>query len=280
MAGRSFNYQLVTMKTIIAPTDFTDVSLNAVNYAADMTADLNAKLILLHVVSLTAAAISEFPMAEVTYFQPGHEQELNDLKNTLLKRTNNTIQIETKHLFGNVNYELKQTCSELNPFVVVMATNSTSAADRFLFGSTTLYSVAHLQFPVMVVPDKTAYKSVKKIALATDLKGIYGVPLEDLKTITHAFNASLQVVHVQLENENPSSLITEKTLLQHRLKNLNASFENIKSDTVEKGIEKFAIENNIDLILLLPKKHGLFHRSQSKQVIFHLPVPAMTIHEE
>jgi len=34
------------MKTIIAPTDFSAVSLNAVNYAADMAQDINAELIL------------------------------------------------------------------------------------------------------------------------------------------------------------------------------------------------------------------------------------------
>ena len=37
------------MKTIIAPTDFSPISLNAVNYAADMAVSINADLSLLYV---------------------------------------------------------------------------------------------------------------------------------------------------------------------------------------------------------------------------------------
>jgi len=36
------------MQIIIAPTDFSDISLNAVNYAADMAMALHAKLLVLH----------------------------------------------------------------------------------------------------------------------------------------------------------------------------------------------------------------------------------------
>ncbi|CAN5589489.1 hypothetical protein BH10BAC3_BH10BAC3_32850 [soil metagenome] len=268
------------MKTIIAPTDFTPISLNAVDYAADMAVDLHAKLLLVHVVELTATSVSEFPMTEVTYYQVSHELELEDLKNTIVTRTKNAIEVETQHLLGNVSYEVKEICKQLNPFAVVMGTHAPGMIERFLFGSTTLYTIMHLPFPVMIVPDNAVYKPIKKIGFATDLKGIYNVPLEELKTVTRAFDASLHVIHIALENEHNTESLTEKTLLQHRLKEFHPQFYYAKSDSVEKGIEQFTIGNNIDLMLLVPKKHGLFHKSQSKQVVFHIPVPAMTIHEE
>ena len=40
------------MQTIIAPTDFSNISLNAVNYAADMAMALNANLLILHAIEL------------------------------------------------------------------------------------------------------------------------------------------------------------------------------------------------------------------------------------
>ena len=40
------------MQTIIAPTDFSDISLNAVNYAADMAIALNVNLLVLHAIEL------------------------------------------------------------------------------------------------------------------------------------------------------------------------------------------------------------------------------------
>jgi nucleotide-binding universal stress UspA family protein len=48
------------MRTIIAPTDFSAVSLNAVNYAADLAVAINAELILLHVVQIPIT-VSEIP---------------------------------------------------------------------------------------------------------------------------------------------------------------------------------------------------------------------------
>ena len=38
------------MKTILAPTDFSASSINAVNYAADMALAVNAQLILINAV--------------------------------------------------------------------------------------------------------------------------------------------------------------------------------------------------------------------------------------
>ena len=46
------------MKTILAPTDFSASSLNAVNYAADLAVSINAKLVLFHAIPFPIA-ISE-----------------------------------------------------------------------------------------------------------------------------------------------------------------------------------------------------------------------------
>jgi len=40
------------MRTIVAPTVFSSVSINALNYAADLAAAIEADLILLHVVQI------------------------------------------------------------------------------------------------------------------------------------------------------------------------------------------------------------------------------------
>ena len=268
------------MKTIIAPTDFSEVSLNAVNYAADMAAHLDAKLLLFHVATITTSAVPEFPISNVTFLNPNSERQLFELQARILKRTNNAIVVETEYVVGNVSYELKDVCSRVNPFAIVMATNSYSLVDRLLFGSTTIYSVTHLPFPVLVVPAKAIYKAVKKIGYATDLRGIYSVPLEELKTIMNAFDASLHVVHVDTGNEDASISATEKTLLQYRLKEFNISYCVIKDQSVDKGLERFADDNSIDLMLLMPKKHGFLHKSRCKQAMLHLAVPSMTIHEE
>jgi len=267
------------MKTIIVPTDFSEISLNAVNYAADMAVDINASIILLHIVEVTEPIVSEFPMTEITFHQLNRETQLNDLKSAIQQRTNNAISVETCHLVGNIVYELTGMCKRTKPFAVVMAPHVAGKLERFFFGSLTHYSATHLPCPVLAVPGKKRYTPIKKIGFATDMKGIYHIPVEAIKTITRAFKASLDLIYVGKKEEDIEISPAEKLLLKHRLRDFNPSFHFEKNDIVEKGIELFALDKNIDLVLIIPKKHGLFHRSQSKQVIFHLPVPAMSLHE-
>ena len=62
------------MRTIVAPTDFSSVSINALNYAADLAAAIEADLILLHVVQIPIT-VSEIPFTSVDYEKITEEAE-------------------------------------------------------------------------------------------------------------------------------------------------------------------------------------------------------------
>ncbi len=67
-----------SMKTIIAPTDFSDVSLNAVYYAADMASTVNANLLILHA---TEAPFSRAGISSASgYDEISTEEKLYNLK--------------------------------------------------------------------------------------------------------------------------------------------------------------------------------------------------------
>ena len=268
------------MKTIIASTDFSESSLNAVNYAADMAVDIKARLLLLHIVELPATTIAEFPVTDITFQDINRKPELVQLKSELEERVKNAIEIETLQVLGNINYELKQTCNTVHPFAVVMSTHAPGVVDRLLFGSKTMFTAKHLEFPVINVPPGAVYMPVKKIGLATDFKDIYHLPVEELKTVARVFNANLELVFVGKSESELAAVESWKTLLMNRLREFDPVFRFIKNESIDAGIEMFAKEYKIDLVMVVPKKHSIFHKSQSQQVIFHLPVPAMTLHEE
>src|SRR5690242_9121463 len=97
------------MQTIITPTDFSDVSLNAVNYAADMAMHLRVNLLVLHAV--------EIPLnVSKMYKEPDHveieaEEKLNKLKERLIKRTNGKIVVQTKRVNGLIENEIIKICA-------------------------------------------------------------------------------------------------------------------------------------------------------------------------
>jgi nucleotide-binding universal stress UspA family protein len=266
------------MKTIIAPIDFSSISYNACLYAAKMAEDIKAELILLHVMELPIA-VAEFPVSEDVFDEISMEKELNQLQTKLLAETNNKVCIHTKNILGSAEYEIKELCNQEKPFAVIMGTHSYSLLDRFLVGSTTLYSAKHLRYPVLVIPSNAIYKPIKKIALASDLKDIYEVPAHEIETIVKHFNAEFEVFYAVKNEKNLNRNTLNSLLLDHRLVNLDPQFYFVEDEDVMKGVESLAKEHNIDLVIIIPKKHGPFHKSQSRDFVFYADVPVMAIHE-
>src|SRR5690349_442537 len=101
------------MRTIIAPTDFSPISLNAVNYAADMAVATNAELLLLHVVQIPVAVI-DFPITEMEYQEITEDtsEHLAKLVDYLSVRTKDKINIHSKSVAGSVEHELEHICNE------------------------------------------------------------------------------------------------------------------------------------------------------------------------
>jgi nucleotide-binding universal stress UspA family protein len=262
------------MKTIIAPTDFSPASLNAVNYAADMAVATNASLLILHA--------SELPFdkkfsSAVDYDETEIEEKFTALKKTLLTRTGNTIKIKASQLSGIIENELIKICDYKNPFAVVMATHGASLRKLFFIGSITVYLSRNLIYPVVVVPEHVHFKPVHHIALATDLKNIDDLPIEKISAVVNAFNAKLSIIHVNSGKENFEVNSVKVHALFDYVKHLNPQFQFVYNNNVQRGIISFAKKNNIDMILTFPKKHAFFHSSESKQLIFNSPVTVMTI---
>lgn len=261
------------MDTIITPTDFSNASVNAVYYAADMAADLNLDLLVLHA---TEADVLSFSAEE----NGGNdvEEKFLQLKNALLKRTGKAIKIRFKQVPGIIENELVKICDKRHPFAVVMATHGAKTKMHFFIESITIHLSRHLKYPVIVVPENIQYRPVQKIVFATDLKEIEKLPADKIMAVVNAFKARLHVLHINTGEES----ITEKKspeaeAVKLKLKAAQPVFSVLKSKNVQRGILFFAENNNVDMIITFPKKHIFFHKSESKQVIFNSPITVMTI---
>lgn len=267
------------MKTIIAPVDFSSVSNNACLYAAKMAEDINADLVLLHVIELQFA-ISDFPVSVSDFGDISMADELKQLEESLRIATNNKINIYSENVMGSVENKISELCDLKEPFAVVMGTHSTSFIDRFLIGSTTVYSARHLRYPVLVVPVNVQYKPFKKIALATDMKNVYEMPAHELEMIVKLFNAELQVFYVAKNADERNRNSLPGMLLNNRLLSLNPQLFLVEEPDTLMGVSALVKQQDTDLLIVVPKKHGPFHKSQSKDFIFYSDVPVMALHED
>ncbi|HEX6848800.1 MAG TPA: universal stress protein [Chitinophagaceae bacterium] len=275
------------MKTIIVPTDFSPIATNAMNFAADMAVNINASIMLLHVYHVPVS-MTDVPVVLVSAdeLRKSSESKLLEIKEALTHITSGKIRIYTEARLGDVTDELEEVCKSIRPFAVIMGTRGASGVERVLFGSNTLTAIRHLTWPVIVVPPGKEYGSgIQKIGFACDFeKVVETTPIQFIKNMVKEFGAELHVLNVDYESRHFKPETPEESLMLHTLlEGLNPNYHFINHRDIEDGINEFVEENNIDLLITIPKKHklldSLFKQSSTKQLITQSHVPVMCVHE-
>lgn len=277
------------MKTIIVPTDFSPVAMNALNYAIDMATGIDADILLLNTyqapVTYSEAPISPVTVISLDDIRKSSEERLLNLKDDVLRITDGRLKIYTESRLGNTVDALDEICSSVRPFSVVMGSHGSTGVERLIMGSTTLSVIRHLRYPVIVVPPGTTYRGIRKIGLACDFKDVVETtPIEYIRNIVEEFGAELHVLNINKdENKIDDEMATESGWLDSMLGDIRPNYYFLKRDDVVEGINEFSETHELDVVIVIPKKHNLFerifHKSRSKELVTHAHIPILSIHE-
>ena len=271
------------MKTILVATDFSAVALNASNYAVAMASTIQADILLLHVYNLPVN-YNEIPVAtNVEMLQQDAENDMNRLKDELIQKSGGKINVTTEVRMGLFFPELKTVCERIKPYAVITGSQGTTAAERVLLGSHAVQAMKHLEWPLITVPPGFIFSSIKKIGFACDFENVVDtVPVDEIKKLVNDFNASLHILNTGKRKEFKPGLVFESGLVQEMLGNLKPEYHFVTSDNTDEAILDFAEKNKIDLLIVLPKRHGLLekivHKSHTKRFVLHSHVPVMALH--
>jgi nucleotide-binding universal stress UspA family protein len=200
-----------------------------------------------------------------------------------LKDKHPDLTIRTQVCRGAFISELNHACEKIRPYCVVMGSQGASTADYRMFGSQTVQAMKKIHSPVIAVPPGTGFNYFKKIGIACDLEnGIDHVPTEDIKKITKDFNASIHILNSAGRRGRRSKIIEEASALADVLSPLPHEFHFISNADDDMGIIDFTEKNNMDLLVVLPRKHTLFdkwtHASLTQKIVLQMSVPVMALH--
>lgn len=273
------------MKTILVATDFSNAASNAANYAAEMALAIKADLLkLLHVCQVPVVYF-EVPLAiSEEAIKQDAVQNMNLLKSQLMMETEGKLDIQTEVSMGAFYTELASVCERVKPYMVVMGCQGTTAAERLFLGSHTVHAMQHLMWPLIAVPLKARFSSVKRIGLASDFdKVVDTTPLDEIKILVNDFQAELHVINTGKKKEFKPNMVFESGILQDILAPLDPRYHLITHENTDEGIIDFTEKHHIDLLIILPKRHGLLdsltHKSHTKQIVLHSRVPVISLHE-
>ncbi|HXB46094.1 MAG TPA: universal stress protein [Puia sp.] len=272
------------MEKIIVATDFSKTALNAAKYAAALSSELHAQLILVHVIEVPLAPLqvplTAMEFAEIEKVAAG---QLDDLKEHLLFYTKKQIDVRTEIKYGFAETALEALAKEIAPLAVVVGLRGDAPSPNFFMGSTAWRIVPFVQCPVLIIPDKAVFSGIKSIAIASDSQQINeNSTIQAIKKWLTAFSVSPDIVHVNTQEDSSMKNITGNIFLYNRFAECSPLFHSIDDKNVEEGIFGFLKQKKPDLLIVVPGKYSffkkLFHASHSKQLILHSHLPVLAVH--
>lgn len=274
------------MNTILVPTDYSTSAENATEYAIDLATQLGSKIILFHAYHLPIIA-AEVPTPLVFDYEHIEKENLNRIqkaKNDIVFK-HPTLRIDYELGVGFSGDEIISMAETKKPDLIVMGLRGMSAAEEFLIGSTSATIVRKANCPVLIVPEKARFIKLDTVVFACDYNEefIDEVSWEKVKNFLKKFNSKVYVLTIV----KPGELIHQvnaSSKIKYHLDDIQHSLHFLQSDDVTEGIANFSKEKKADMLIMLPKRHNalgrIFHRSNTKKMIFHTDIPVLTVHTE
>ena len=265
------------MKTILVPVDFSDVSMNALSFAAELSKRAAARLIIVNIL------------------QKGEEESdakynLESIEANLKKTFSDELNCESFATHGDLVATLKKIVAVHQPDLIVMGTKGASGLKRILIGSNTVKVIANINVPVLVIPEVAQFenflrKGKNTVVLATDL-----VLLEN----EHSLDILKKIASLIVEPKVKVLSVRPKNTVLHDLQRMerdyllsvfNPEIEServtVFSSNVISGIN-FYLDKNPDtgFLAMIARDSGqLIQKHYTREMASHTHLPLLVMHE-
>ncbi len=164
------------MKTILVPTDFSNCSILALEFAATLAAKTKAKLYILNIVSINTFMATDpvisVPTAAVLLdglYQDLKKESGSQLKNLAKQKFLDKINVTTATVSGtSIHLEIIAYAKKIKAGIIIMDSKGSSGIKGILVGSNAERTVRFANMPVMVINRRVKNPDFKIIVFGTD----------------------------------------------------------------------------------------------------------------
>lgn len=281
------------MKNILVPTDFSENSWNAIQYAIELFKKEECTFYLLNVYT-PAIASSRFMAATINAGQlddGAHaysKRGLKELVGRIQKQYNYpNHSFKTISSFSLLVDEIKATIEEQGIDLVVTGTKGASGLEEVFMGSNTVRIIKSIKnCPVLAIPHHYEFIKPSEIAFATDFNRFYSQSeLKPIIDMALAFGANIRIVHVQYEIKALTELQQFNLSMLRKYLNSVEHYVHTVSElnSISKTLEVFTEELDIHLLAMLNYQHSYMEKMTRepviKRVAFHTRIPLLVIPE-
>ena len=278
------------MKNILVPTDFSDTSRAAFLYAQSFAQEA-ANFKVLH--SYHPQVDPVYPYLNTT--SESFYTEREELLNTFVK---------ANHLSAEGNIMVKTSVSAIlklglatdiiieeskrDTDLIVMGRTGSNSVFEKVFGTVSTHVAQNAFCPVLLVPQTTHFKGLRKVLYATNrplLKEASNI--RQLLSVMEAYQPEIHFVQVKNDIFNYYDIDSEEKDLAEFLKQTAPDWKfniaRIQSDNVVESLHAFAEEQAIDMIVIDTKHRNtieqIFHSSMTKKMVLNSQIPLLILHD-
>ncbi len=271
------------MKTIVVPTDLSELADGALRVAADLARTYGAEILLVHYVpfSIARANTVEGSMSMLSYLdeqEDADEAELEQLTRNPAYQDISITPITCRDADG-----LYEAMIGRQADLIVLATHGSSGWDEWLFGSNAEHIVRDAHCPVLVLKQAVVPFAPTNAVAAIDMDDALK-QYWPLYPFTANGNSLKQFVYVSTPTDNRDPEGIQDWMRELAGENGFTDYElHIQhARSVENGILNYATERQADLIVVYTHGHtGLRHLLQgsvAEDVLNHATVPVLIMH--
>lgn len=277
------------IEKILVPLDFSECSLNGLDYAVQIAEKFSSEIILLHTTQVHDYELGvEVPENFFENEKKRVKEQMKQLINDKYAEVKDTIEFDLEVKENNVVNGVLDEAEDEKVDLIILGSKGDKTTVNKVFGSNASYIAQSAKCPVLVVPETNKVEMFKDVAFAYDYKEICTQKEFDmLCDMLNTFDANLKVLKVVVGKQEISPDEAEAVNnLDHYLhgKDVDFKYAHVFSDSVTNGLHSFTKNEKVDMMVVLPQKHNwiesLLKKSITDAMVEKSDVPVLVLHEK
>lgn len=254
---------MVTIKTILFPTDFSLRALHGYCYCLQLAKKLGASVHVLHVYSIDIGV----PVTDAIAYKMVDERKKNTqhmlgnfayLKKTQQASLTEGVDIHIHAAAGAAEDEIVAFAQENNIDLIIMPTKGEHNVLEILFGSVTTAVGSTTTCPLLILPEKASYQPIEDIVYTTDFSVANREHAAMPIALAQFFDAKLHFLHVYRDREPDTQIVA--TLLDSIPDGMLVQYEALQGKSVQKAIQTYLQTREIDILVAYSPPKNFFER--------------------
>ncbi len=283
------------MKRILVPTDFTEQSENALQFAYQIAKKINGEIELLHVLDVpegdqysgmdninTGGEFSGGERIDDLFFVKLLEKTKERFEDILTSPDYQDIKIIDRMKVGSPYKSIVEETEKGKVNLIVMGTSGVNDWEEAIVGSTADRVVRKAKCPVLTIQNQVNLSDIKNIAYASDFKYNHDYLVDLVKEFGLTLNAKIHLVKVNtpsnFKNDDENMAILKSFAEENKFLDYELHIYNHEEE--EDGIICFAENYGMNMIVMATEGKTGFSRllegSIAEDVVNYSKIPVLT----